>query len=276
MGRHLPLNSVRRRYWQLVAEGVSPGVAGEAVGVSHSSGWSWFRQRGGVNPQLHEPQGNTRPRLSPLEREEIRVGTVCRESERSIACRLGRAPSTIMREIANNGRCSEAPGRYRARYRFGADRGGWDAASGYRACIAQARSEQRARRPKMGKLDRNPQLREVVEDLLKKKYSPEQISGRLPEIYPDRPEMRVSHETIYKHHYKHYDRLYVQGRGQLRAELRSCLRTGRVRRKPRKPRSATETRGRISGMVNIAERPPEADARAVPGHWESQCCCQAA
>ena len=149
--------------------------------------------------------------------------------------------------------------------RFGADRGGWDAKSGYRGSVAQARSEQRASRPKARKLDRNPELREVVEDLLRKKYSPEQIAGSLPKMYPDRPEMRVTHETIYKYF---YDRLYVQGRGELRRELSTCLRTGRVRRKPRKRTSATETRGRITGMINIAERPPEADDRAVPGHWE--------
>ena len=170
-----------------------------------------------------------------------------------------------MREIGNNGRCRGATGRYRARYRFGADRGGWDAKSGYRGSVAQARSEQRASRPKARKLDRNPELREVVEDLLRKKYSPEQIAGSLPKMYPDRPEMRVTHETIYKYF---YDRLYVQGRGELRRELSTCLRTGRVRRKPRKRTSATETRGRITGMINIAERPPEADDRAVPGHWE--------
>ena len=178
-----------------------------------------------------------------------------------MARRLDRAPSTIMREIDKNGRCAGAMGRYRARHRFGADRGGWDAKSGYRASVAQARSEERARRPKTGKLGRYPELREVVEKLLGKKYSPEQIAGLLPKIYPDRPELRVSHETIYKH-------VYVQGRGELRRELHQCLRTGSALRKPRKRTSATETRGRIPGMVNISERPPEADDRAVPGHWE--------
>jgi IS30 family transposase len=200
-----------------------------------------------------------------VERDEISIGTACGESERSIARRLDRVPSTVMREIANNGRCRGATGRYRARHRFGADRGGWDAKSGYRGSVAQARSKERVRRPKAGKLDRNLELREVVEDLVKKKYSPEQIARRLPKIYPDRPEMRVSHETIYKHV---YNSVYVQGRGELRRELHTCLRTGRARRKHRKRTSATETRGRIPGMVNISERPPEAEDRAVPGHWE--------
>lgn len=257
-GRPLPLNSVRRRCWTLVAGGTPPGVAGEAVGVSYASGLRWFRQRGGVNPQLHEPQGKTKPRLTPLERDEIMIGTAHGESERSIAGRLGRAPSTIMHEIDNNG---SGRGRYRARHRFGADRGGWDAKSGYRASVAQASSEERVRRPKTGKLDGNPELGAAVVDLLKKKYSPQQIAGLLPKLYPDRPEMRVSHETIYKY-------LYVQGRGELRRELHQCLRTGRAQRKPRKRTSVTDSQGRIRGMVNIAERPPEAEDRAVPGHWE--------
>jgi len=261
MGPYHSLNAVQRRYWELVADGVPPGVAGMAVGVSERCGQGWFRQRGGVNPQLSEPQGRRRPRLGALERDEITIGTSHGESERSIANRLGRAPSTIMHEIANNGGCRGATGRYRARHRFGADRGGWDAKSGYRASVAQARSEERARRPKTCKIDGNPELRELVKELLKKKYSPEQIAGQLAKDYPDRPEMRVSHETIYKW-------IYVQGRGELRRELHRCLRTGRAVRKPLKRTHATETRGRIPGMVNISERPPEADDRAVPGHWE--------
>jgi IS30 family transposase len=96
---------------------------------------------------------------------------------------------------------------------------------------------------------------------LHKKYSPEQIAGRLPKMYPDRPEMRVSHETIYKY-------VYVQGRGELRRELSACLRTGRALRKPRKRTSAPGPQRGIPGMINIAERPPEADDRAVAGHWE--------
>ena len=261
MGSYQPLNAVQCRYWELVAGGAPPGVAGIAVGVSERCGQKWFHQRGGVNPQLSQPRGRRRPRLSALDRDEITIGTSHGESERSIAKRLQRAPSTIMREIANNGRCRGATGRYRARHQFGADRGGWDAKSGYRASVAQARSEQRARRPKTGKIDGNPELRALIKRLLKNKYSPEQIAGQLAKDYPDRPEMRVSHETIYKW-------IYVQGRGELRRELHRCLRTGRAVRKPRKRTSAKETRGRIAGMINISERPPEADDRAIPGHWE--------
>jgi transposase, IS30 family len=100
-----------------------------------------------------------------------------------------------------------------------------------------------------------------VQALLVKKYSPEQIAGVLARTYPDRPEMQVSHETIYK-------ALYVQGRGELRRELAKCLRTGRALRRPRGRPRAGNGRGRIPGMVNISERPAEATDRAVPGHWE--------
>ena len=260
MGAHRSLLVVQRRYWELVGQGVAPTAAGPLVGVSEHCGQDWFRIFGGVNPQLGEPRGRVRPRLSILEREEIMIGTAAGESIRSMARRLGRAPSTIMREVDKNGRCWGATGRYRALYRFGANRGGWDAKSGYRASVAQARSEARARRPKAGKLARCPRLRSVVQGLLVKKYSPEQIAGVLARTFPDRPEMQVSHETIYK-------ALYVQGRGELRRELHHCLRTGRALRKPRARRTQDEHR-HIVGMVNISERPAEAADRAVPGHWE--------
>ena len=103
-----------------------------------------------------------------------------------------------MREIAKNGAALGRTGRYRAWYRFGARRAGWDAKSGYSARIAQLRSQRRARRPKTGKLSRCPQLRAEVPTLLVKKYSPEQIAGVLAMTYTDHPEMQVSHETIYK------------------------------------------------------------------------------
>ncbi|BBY24313.1 hypothetical protein MSTO_45180 [Mycobacterium stomatepiae] len=110
-------------------------------------------------------------------------------------------------------------------------------------------------------MGRCEQLRAEVQALLVNKYSPEQIAGVLTATYPDRPEMQVSHETIYQ-------ALYVQGRGELRRELRTCLRTGRALRKPRRRACAGDGRGRIQGMVNISERPAEANDRAVPGHWE--------
>jgi IS30 family transposase len=254
--------SVQRRFWVLIAAGMSSEDAGVAVGVSATGGSKWFRRFGGVNPRWQQqPRGQVRPRLNADEREQIMIGTAGGESIRSIAGRLGRNPSTIMREIANNGAARGRVGRYRARYRFGARLGGWEARSGYSARMAQLRSEQRARRPKTGKLGRCPALRAEVQALLVNKYSPEQIAGLLAMTYPDRPEIHVSPETIYK-------ALYVQGRGELRRELTRSLRTGRALRKPRNRARGGNGRGHIPGMVNISQRPPEAADRAVPGHWE--------
>jgi len=109
-------------------------------------------------------------------------------------------------------------------------------------------------------------LHEHVQNRLHAKDSPEQISRRLAFLFPNDPSMRVSYETIYRS-------LYVQGRGGLRRDLVKCLRTGRALRKTRR---TAERRGRLAGMVGIAQRPPDALDRAVPGHWESQCLCQAA
>lgn len=240
MARPLALKSVRRRYWDLVAEGVPPWVAGERLGVSDTTGGRWFRDAGGVRPQFTDPGGTRWRRLSVAEREEISIGLAKGESIRSIANRLGRAPSTVSCEV-------------------NANRMGRDACGPYRAHRAQQRSEERARRPKAGKLARHPELRAAVEKMLVDKYSPEQIAGVLALTYPDRPEMQVSSETIYK-------AIYVQGRGELRRELHRCLRTGRAVRKPRRRSGAP--RGRIPGMVNIADRPAEAADRALPGHWE--------
>jgi transposase, IS30 family len=261
MAAHCSLVAVQRQFWELIAAGWSTEDAAGMVGVSATCGLEWFRKFGGVNPQFGQPTGQVRPRLSIVEREEIMVGTRGGESIRSIARRLGRSPSTVMREIYANGRCRNAPGRYRALHRFGANRGGWEAKSLYRASMAQARSEARARRPKTGKLAGCPQLRDEVQGLLAMKYSPQQIAGVLAVNYPDRPEMQVSHETIYR-------ALYVQGRGELRRELHRCLRTGRALRKPRARTQQDSRQGRIPNMVNISERPADANDRAVPGHWE--------
>jgi transposase, IS30 family len=156
---------------------------------------------------------------------------------RAIARRLGRAPSTISRELRRN-----------------AERDG-----GYRATTAHAMSYERASRPKPAKLATNLRLRELVQDDLRRRFSPEQIAGRLRRRFPDEPEMWVSAETIYQS-------LYVQSRGALKRELTRYLRTGRALRKP--GRQPGQRKNRIPDMVSIAERPPEADDRRVPGHWE--------
>jgi IS30 family transposase len=176
-------------------------------------------------------------RLSLAEREEISRGIVAGESLRSIARRLGRAPSTVSREVASHG--GPRP---------------------YRACDADRRAVRAMRRPKVAKLAQCPRLRAVVEAKLELRWSPQQISGWLAVAFPDDPEMRVSHETIYLS-------LYVQARGALRRELARNLRTGRMTRRPQGV-VPTVGKGRIRNPVHISERPAEADDRAVPGHWE--------
>lgn len=126
----------------------------------------------------------------------------------------------------------------------------------YRAEVAQARADRRARRPKPFKLVGD--LGAVVSGLLAAGWSPQQVSAMLPRLYPQRQDWRVSHETIYQS-------LFVQARGELRRQVAAHLRTGRTARKPRGTR---ETRGKLAGTVSIRERPAEAADRAVPGHWE--------
>ena len=174
-------------------------------------------------------------RLSFEERIEISIRVAKGESDAEIARVLGRHRSTIGRELA---RC-----RSRGRYR---------------PMPAQRRADRLARRPKPTRLAENPGLLAAVQEGLVAGWSPQQIAVRLRRAHPDDVGMRVSHETIYQS-------LYVQSRGELRRELTAQLRTKRSRRKPQGER---EDRGRIKDMVMIAERPPEADDRRVPGHWE--------
>jgi IS30 family transposase len=158
-------------------------------------------------------------------------------SMREVARRLGRAPSTVSRELARN--AGPRTGAYQPER---AHRLAWD----------------RQRRPKPSKLAQNPVLRCRVQQLPDRRYSPQQVSGRLNVAYPDDPAMRVSHETIYQS-------IYLYPRGGLRRELKACLRTGReVRRR----RGRREARGRIIDAVPIGQRPPEAEGRLVPGHHE--------
>jgi IS30 family transposase len=174
-------------------------------------------------------------RLSFEEREEIFAGVVAGLSDSEIARRVGRHRATVGREIR---RCG---GRGR-----------------YRPLRAEAVAQRLAARPKQGKLSASRRLCEEVEAGLERRWSPQQISARLKVDHPDDQEMRISHETIYRS-------LYVQSRGQLRWQLCAQLRTGR---RARRSRARIETRGRIVGMVPIADRPPEVDDRRVPGHWE--------
>jgi IS30 family transposase len=175
-------------------------------------------------------------RLSLAEREEISRGVEAAESCRAIAGRLGRAPSTVARDIAGHG------GRRH-----------------YRAWRADAQAVARTQRPKVPKLVASPRLRQEVEHRLALRWSPQQIAARLVVDFPDDAQMRVSHETIYQS-------LFVQTRGALRLELARCLRRGRSHRRPRRPTPSRQ--GHMPDMVLIKDRPAEVADRAVPGHWE--------
>jgi IS30 family transposase len=260
----------RVRFWQAIAGGASSEKAAIEAGVLPSIGVRWFRKGGGMSPVTFEPASGRY--LSFAEREEIAVLLAGGSGVREIARRLGRAPSTISRELQRNA----AIGRGRVEYR---------------ASTAQRHAERRARRPKPAKLAVNPQLRAYVQDRLSGAVrrpdgsvvgprsagagdvrdrartgagdsagSPEQISGRLRVDFPDDESMRVSHEAIYQS-------LYVQGRGALRRELTACLRTGRALRAPRN-RTSKGNRSFVTDELLISERPAEVDDRAVPGHWE--------
>jgi transposase, IS30 family len=234
-GRPPVPRAVQLEFWDGVRSGLAWRDAAAAAGARRTAE-GWFERAGGV--RANGPGRVSGRYLSLAEREEIAVGLAAGEPLRVIAARLGRAPSTVSREVRRN-----------------SARG----ARSYRALAAQGHAEFRARRPKAAKLAGNPRLRTWVQDRLEERWSPEQVSVMLEREFPGDLEMRVSHETIYQS-------IYVQGRGALRRELAACLRTGRALRKPR--RRSDERRGRIPGMVMISERPAEAADRAVPGHWE--------
>jgi IS30 family transposase len=190
--------------------------------------------------------------LNIIEREQILAGMSAAKSIRQIAAELGRAPSTVLRELRKNMYHQQ----YRRRSRAGFQaRAPWN----YSPHRAQLRADKKASRPKTAKLAADPRLRAEVEDRLKHKHSPEQIAHGLVQDFADDPELRVSHETIYQS-------LYVQSRGALKHELTRQLRTGRALRRPRRKEGVR--RERIKDMVSISERPPEVEDRAVPGHWE--------
>jgi IS30 family transposase len=190
---------------------------------------------GGLRPR---PRCRAAQHLTMPEREELSRGLARGESLRTIAARLGRAPSTLSREVARHG-----------------------GAVAYRATAADAAAWQRARRPKRCRLATHRRVRRAVERTLRQDWSPQQIAAWLPVAYPDDLTMHVSHETIYQ-------ALYVQARGALKRSLVTHLRRGQAYRRPRAKARSTRGPGQLAEMVSIAERPPEVDTRAVPGHWE--------
>ena len=233
-GRTVPPERVRALLDQLAA-GLNPMQAARAAGVSKSFAYRLHHTMGGV---YRPPETTYSDRF--LDREEryeiarLRDGKL---SMRQIAARMGRAPSTISRELARN--TDPRTGQYQPER---AHRLAWE----------------RQRRPKASKLSSRPVLRAEVQQLLDQRHSPEQVSGRLKVLYPDDAAMRVSHETIYQS-------IYLYPRGELRRELKACLRTGRqVRRR----RGRQQIRGTIIDAVPIGQRPAEVEGRLVPGHHE--------
>ena len=258
--------AAQERFWQAIAAGSSSEDAALKAGVSPAVGPRLFRKAGGMPPAIF--RSSAKPLsgryLSLAEREEIALLNVQGHSMQEIGRRLGRAASTISRELNRNA----------------ATHGGGMA---YRATTAQWHADRSGRRPKPTKLARNAALRTYVEDRLAgvavapscarvrrpgprkdrrwaKAWSPEQIARRLPIDFPDDETMRISHEAIYQ-------ALFVQGRGALRRELTACLRTGRALRVPR-ARAGKRNKSFVSPEIMISERPAEVADRAVPGHWE--------
>ena len=222
----------RRRIRELYRAGWSRSRIRVEVATAFRQIQAVVRELGEYRPFLEwEPATG---RLSLNDREDIAAGVARGWSFAEIARGLARPTSTVSREVHRNG------GR-----------------DGYRPTVAHRAAYDRARRPKGRRLE-SPALRAVVIDQIEQWWSPEQIAHRLRLDFPDDPMMWVSQETIYQS-------IFVQGRGELRRELARCLRSGRAERRPR---GRMETRGRIPGMVNISERPAEAEDRAVPGHWE--------
>ncbi len=226
--------------WDRWQKGESLNSIARHFGRSHSSIQGILARTGGIRP----PQRCRSQRALTLpEREDISRGVVAGQSLRWIAASLGRAPSTVSREINRNG------GRRQ-----------------YRACKADQAAWDRAHRPKTCKLAENPALARIVAEKLQLEWSPDQIAGWLKSTYPDDENDQVSHETIYK-------TLFVQARGALKKELIQHLREPRAMRRSRHHTQKTKDHGRITNTVSIRERPAEVEDRAVPGHWEGDLLC---
>jgi len=221
--------------WDRWQRGESLKAIGRSFGKPSSSIYCQVSPCGGIRPP---PRRRSRLALTLAEREEISRGIVAHQSARSMARVLGRSASTISRELSRNG--------------------GYDC---YRAALADETAWARARRPKRCKLADHPQLRAAVAGKLRLSWSPEQIAGWLKRAHPDDEAHRVSHETIYRS-------LFVQARGVLKKELLGHLRSKRTIRRSRRAGSNGDSRGQITDLVSIRQRPGAVEDRAVPGHWE--------
>ena len=225
----------KKELWNRWKNGQSLSEIGRALGKHAGSIHGVLSANGGIFPLEKKRRRNT---LSLAEREEISRCLATQCSMRSIAQHLGRAPSTISREINRNG---------------GIQR--------YRASVAESNFIEKASKPKPCKLAINRQLNAVVADRLHKDWSPQQIAGWLARTYEANIEMQVSHETIYRS-------LFIQARGILKRELISHLRSRRMMRRGKTATTAGQPRGQIIDAVSIRDRPPKVEDRAIPGHWE--------
>ncbi len=226
--------------WDRWQKGESLNSIAKLFDRHHSAIQGILSRSGGIRPPQRR---RTRRTLTLAEREAISRGVVAGLSLRSIAASLGRAPSTISREI----NCNGGRRQYRA---SNADQAAWD----------------RAHRPKTCKLAQNRALAHIVAEKLQLQWSPRQIAGWLKYTYSDDETYQVSHETIYR-------TLFIQARGALKKELLQHLRRTRAMRRSRHHTQKTDNHGRITDAVSIRERPAEAEDRAVPGHWEGDLLC---
>lgn len=221
--------------WERWQKGESLQQIAQLFDRNHSSIQAILAATGGIRPA---PRCRSRLALTLAEREEISRAVVAGHSMRSIAAQLGRAPSTISREVKRNG-----------------------GQEGYRASRADQAAWDRGQRPKTGKLAANRVLARLVAGKLRLQWSPEQVAGWLKRTYPDDASRQVSPETIYRS-------LFIQARGALKKELVEHLRRRRVMRRSRHHTQKTDDHGRITDTVSISERPANVEDRAVPGHWE--------
>ena len=221
--------------WERWKKGDSLAKIAQLFDRHHSAVQGILVRTGGIRPAVRR---RSKLALTLAEREEISRAVVAGQSMRAIAKRLGRATSTISRELHRNG--------------------GQEC---YRASEAEQAAWDRASRAKVCKLADNRELAHLVADKLKIQWSPEQIAGWLKYAYPGNKDYQVSHETIYR-------TLYIQARGALKKELLAHLRRTRAMRRSRHHTQKTDDHGRIVDTVSISERPATAADRAVPGHWE--------
>jgi transposase, IS30 family len=226
--------------WDRWQKGDSLNAIARDLDRGHSTVQGALARTGGIRPAERR---RSRLALTPAEREEISRGVVTGQSIRAIASQLGRAPSSVSRELRRNG------GR---RY--------------YRATKADQSAWDRAHRPKTCKLANNRALARIVAKKLKLHWAPRQIAGWLKHHYPGDENMQVSHETIYR-------TLYIQARGALKKELLKHLRRTRAMRRSRHHTQKGPAHGQIVDAVPISERPAEVEDRAVPGHWEGDLLC---